>query len=55
MNKKYINPEATITVFECEDVITVSGTPIEFDTKNYKSAGWIYKGDITTWKNSLNQ
>ena len=55
MNKKYINPEATITVFECEDVITVSGTPIEFDTKNYKKAGSISTGDITTWSKSLNQ
>lgn len=55
MNKKYINPEATITVFECEDVITVSAEPQKFDTKNYKSAGWISTGDITTWKNSLNQ
>ena len=53
MNKKYINPEATITVFECEDVITSSGEPIEFDTKNYKSAGWISTGDITTWGDGL--
>ena len=53
MNKKYINPEATITVFECEDVITVSGTLKDLETRDYKKAGWISVGDITTWENGL--
>ncbi len=53
MNKKYINPEATITVFECEDVITVSGQPKDLETRDYKKAGWISTGDITTWGDGL--
>lgn len=31
MNKKYIDPEMNVTLFESIDVITASGDPDDFD------------------------